>query len=101
VLISRRLPAHPKPMGGKLSLADDAAAAIVSDRLARLGKLEAQSTNGIVKVVRDGDVRTEVAPGGLRTKSCRLLPPGADTCRTSQPPNNVARLDQLESFSSD
>jgi hypothetical protein len=29
-------------------------------------------------VVRGGDVTTEVAPGGRRTKSCRLLPPGAD-----------------------
>jgi hypothetical protein len=29
-------------------------------------------------VVRDGDVTTEVATGGRRTKSCRLLPPGAD-----------------------
>ena len=29
-------------------------------------------------VVRGGGVTTEVAPGGRRTKSCRLLPPGAD-----------------------
>ena len=49
--------------------------------LARLGEFHFFCFDLVVLyrrvVARVGDVTSEVAPAGRRTKSCRLLPPGA------------------------